>query len=97
MTPDLHKRLEEAAEQAGLKAFNNAYDHLETGEVCCLCQEIAYNNYRVGAELGYKEAIEVAKEWIAIKGVFNGNTCGDLRQYITNFETDMNKLLEDKK
>ena len=50
-----------------------------------------------GAEFGYKEAINIAKEWLTIKGVFNGNTCGDLKQYVADFETDMNKLLEEKK
>lgn len=92
MNTELKNKIEEVSEQAGIKAFNNAYDNLETEEVCCLCKEIAVENHRAGAEWGYKEAIEKAKAWLAVKGVFGGKTCGDLKQYITDFENNMNKL-----
>lgn len=84
MNTELKKKIEEADEQKMPEVIriNPAY----TPSYHC--------GFEKGAEWGYKEAIEKAKAWLAVKGVFGGKTCGDLKQYITDFENALNKLWE---
>ena len=60
MNTDLRKRLEEAAEK--LYPYKQCQDklteHLRNGVI-----ELLRKSHIAGAELGYKEAIKVAKEW----------------------------------
>lgn len=100
MTNDLHKKLEKAANDfADKHGFRIPYDgsnnFYDTTDV-----KASKDGFLAGAELGYKEAITQAKEWLKnsvsdytatyIVGCSKG-------EFITNFETNMNKLWEEKK
>lgn len=50
----MRKRLEEAADNAGISTYNKAYGN-------------AVKTFKEGAEFGYKEAIAMAKEWLKEK------------------------------
>lgn len=94
MNTDLHKRLEEAAEKyctdngllSGACASQISYGH------SCM-----HDGFIAGAELGYKEAINVAKEWL--KNFLDSEDCEYLDNSIpaNEFETAMNKLWEEQK
>lgn len=75
MTTDLHKRLEEAA------------DKYADGWRNCVS---AGNGFLAGAEHGYKEAIEVAKELLLEQGKIDTLDAVEL-------DMQMNKLWEEKK
>lgn len=97
MNEDLHKRLEKAADIYAKRIWDNLME-----------VHISKKDFLAGAELGYKEAIEMAKEWIARNfylsssprnGLYDYWDCdfNDSAELIDNFEVDMIKLLEEKK
>lgn len=93
MTKELRKRFEEAAERkAGCKSWL-CYERSEKCKEMC----IKYKYARECMEQGYMEAIAMAKEWLLVNGVFSRKTCGELKQYLSDFETYMSKLWEEKK
>lgn len=75
MDSELRKRLEEAAEEYG-KGYKTSLA-LEAG-------------FMKGAEFGYKEAIEKAKEWLKQRPMLDSLD-------LVEFEMYMNKPWEDKK
>lgn len=95
MNEQLRKRLEEAADIYAKRIWNNLLE-----------VHISKTDFLAGAELGYKKAIEVAKEWLDYKV---GGYLGLIReegiiastfrtaQMLIDFEADMLKLLEDRK
>lgn len=89
MDVDLHKRLEkEKHEYAYMLTpmFSLNYSE-EYGR--------AATAFMRGTELGYKEAVKVAKEWLDKEwdeALFNLS----LEECLKKFEADMNKLLEEK-
>lgn len=105
MDEQLRKRLEEAAREYAKRVVPE----------CISSYEDFFNNtvadFRNGAELGYKEAIAQAKEWLidhfSAAVECNENGVPLEKSYIegrklaiemlTDFETYMNKLLEEKK
>lgn len=100
MKEDLRKKLEEAAEKYAIK---HRADYLPED---CYASEHK-EGFLAGAKYGYKEAIKVAKEWMRDSDNFYqsgseeypdvtvmADTIGEM---IDTFETDMNKLLEEKK
>lgn len=54
MNTDLQKKIEKAAEYAGIATYNKAYEN-------------AVKTFKAGAEYGYKEAIAQAKEYLEKK------------------------------
>lgn len=98
MEKDLLKRLEEAA---------NKYAKRVVPE-CISSYEDFFNNtiadFRNGAELGYKEAIALAEEWLETN-IANqvemmcaeGPLMMSKRTFLADFESEMLKLWEDKK
>lgn len=90
MNTELHKRLEEAADNF----IGHPYE-IEEG-IDITDKRTAF---KAGAELGYKEAIKAAKEWlmgyfVVDNSLMSASGC-DL--FLRAFETDMNKLLEEQK
>lgn len=99
MNTEIRKRLEEAAEkhcenydfeptQRNSTDSGWEYGHTYTQLVKC---------FLAGAELGYKEAIKVAKEWLKDLCERVGFTGMTINQTADTFETDMNKLWEGEK
>lgn len=101
MNAELRKRLEEATEKYVLSL---SLPSIERTYVA------TKDDFLAGAEVGYKEAIEQAKEWMEentetrmpdnedkdfvwVQGV----RYEDKGELIARFETDMNKLWEEKK
>lgn len=87
------KRLEEAAKEIADKKspkHRASENDRRAREDYQLCRDSCI----IGIELGYKEAIALAKEWLFVNGVFSRKTCGELKQYLADFEAYMNKLLE---
>lgn len=105
MNAVLQKRLEEAADTYADKhgfrvpydGSNNFYDETDV--------KASKDGFLAGAKQGYKEAIKVAKEWLKeytlTNHTANGNICTVFfetkKELLTNFESDMNKLWEEKK
>lgn len=60
-----------------------------------MCLDTADISFKDGAEYGYKEAIEVAKEWLKehAKWYYHFNE----KDLLSNFEKYMLKLWEDEK
>lgn len=95
MNEELRKRMEEAADNYAEKhgfrvpydGSNNFYDETDV--------KASKEGFLAGAEYGYKEAIGLAKEWLFVNGVFSRKTCGELKQYLADFEAYMNKLWEE--
>lgn len=101
MDEQLRKRIEEAAE----KYINNHSNYL----CSAFLQDRLKEAHIAGAEHGYKEAIEVAKEWLK-ENTYNKIIKGDLpddteepdcctlystqQQLLADFELYMNKLWE---
>ena len=80
----------------------------EAAEKHCNNVTIAMDDFKAGAEFGYKEAIEVAKEWLLENTIshynpdtdsrwVDTNECEDSKEFTYRFEADMNKLWEDEK
>lgn len=102
MEKDLRKRLEEAAKKMlnCNRCLSWVYGECKDKSKCSL-----YKNTLAGAEFGYKEAIKVAKEWLekhanGYVDVGSWNGWGDAPfldkdAIAADFETDMNKLLEE--
>lgn len=85
MDEQLRKRLEEAADIYAKRIWK---DLLEI--------HISKTDFIAGAEHGYKEAIEVAKEWLKEHwGDYYAPV--EWRNLTADFEADMNKLWEEKK
>ena len=96
MDEQLRKRLEEAAGKIAPVGFD------QWGV------SVARNIFKFGAELGYKEAIAQAKEWLLENTIshynpdtdarwVDTNECEDSKEFVYRFEADMNKLWEDEK
>lgn len=90
MEKELHKRFEETAEEYFESMCYDLTVHTEV-----------INDFTEGAELGYKEAIKMACEWLKENlGYYNRNEVHIGKSYeqcvIDDFENDMNKLLEEK-
>ena len=103
MNTDLHKRLEAISENA-CHCTNCTLSECRVNGIRCA----KFRNYRTGItdglQLGYKEAIKVAKEWLTkyADDYYNSSNQADCCYYdvesmVNNFETNMNKLLEEKK
>lgn len=90
MDKELRKRLEEAAEN-----FLLPYEKLYHPAI--------HLGFMQGAELGYKEAIAQAKEWIQKNVPIIHTEEGDyvrvknvsMNKYLADFEAEMNKLWEE--
>lgn len=90
MEKDLHKRLEEAADIYAKRIWNNLLE-----------VHISKTDFLAGAELGYKEAIKIATEWLETN-IANqvemmcaeGPLMMDKRTFLADFESDMNQLWE---
>lgn len=93
MNASLYKRLEEAAKKYADENYEIDYSVGTTPYMVGL-DEGAHNGaedgFLAGAEYGYKEAIEVAKEWLEKHG-----TLDELD--LVEFDVVMNELLEVKK
>lgn len=83
---EMRKRLEEAADIYAKRIWNNLLE-----------VHISKTDFLAGAEYGYKEAISQAKEWLGNVCEKVGFTPKTITQCVEQFETDMLKLLEDKK
>ena len=95
MDAELRKRLEEAAKELADKKFPKhraSENDRRAREDYQLCRDSCI----VGIELGYKEAIEVAKEWLKKQGKDWWEGYG-LPFSLADFEADMNKLWEEQK
>lgn len=105
MNTDLRKRFEEAAREAG--GCSTCIAHKIGCEGRCSTYFVAHK----GAEFGYKEAIKVAKEWL-MEHISCDIQCNEDGEPLANsyiegrkfaieiadeFETYMNKLLEENK
>lgn len=90
MNKDLRKRLEEAA-----KKYADEYVVGDVAIIVDLIHEVAKESFLAGAEYGYKEAIEAAKEWM--KEHYHLFEHFDKDEVISDFEADMNKLWEEQK
>ena len=54
------------------------------------CKAESYETgFAQGQEVGEREMIDKACEWLAIKGIWSGNTCGELKEYIEDFRKAM--------
>ncbi len=112
MNTDLHKRLEAIA----IANYPIRYGKYTTGVSFDVNQddrEIYLEGEKKGAELGYKEAIEVAKEWLSDcihneerisshpyrddKMVAVFDFDDDKETILSSFKREMNKLWEEKK
>lgn len=93
MNAELRKRLEEAAEKQLNCATCLARKYGECKESKCL----PYRSFLTGVEQGYKEAVEQAKKWLKDSCERVGFTGMTINQTADTFETDMNKLWEEKK
>lgn len=102
MNTELRKRLEKAAEQHAIQTLAYFAQHNQTPTHFDWADKVK-EEYIAGAEFGYKEAVNVAKEWLEVKiGNYLGLiheaelTASTFRtaQLITDFEADMLKLLE---
>ena len=91
MEKDLHKRLEKAAEN-----FSDEFPNAAALKI----------GFLGGAEYGYKEAIEVAKEWLKSSffqclgeddNIHWDSSYDDITEALEFFEADVNKLWEEKK
>lgn len=111
MNTELRNRLEEAAKQQAIHTLAYFAQHNQTPTHFDWADKVK-EEYIAGAEYGYKEAIAQAKEILRklrIKSEKNFDTCYEyqeafyqgqielLDQALADFETDMNKLLEEKK
>lgn len=96
MTPDLHKRLKEAA-----------YKYAKRVVPECISSYVDFFNstradFRNGAKYGYKEAIAQAKEWLETN-IANqvemmcaeGPLMMSKTTFLADFENNMNKLWEE--
>ena len=92
MNTELRKRLEEAAKEYEPDAFDADYI-LPAREGFIVSSKRAA--FRAGAEYGYKEAVEVAKDWL--KENYHLFDHFDKDEVISDFEADMNKLWEEEK
>ena len=104
MTEEMRKRLEEAED--GIYPISEIYNDLamEFVDTNSGLREAFKDGGEVGIELGYKEAIAQAKEWMK-KNTFTNKLYGlrpiqywdfaTQEQMLTNFESDMNKLWEE--
>lgn len=103
MTEEMRKRLEEVAREYAYENYKVDYSVGTTPYSVGLDEGArvgAEDGFLAGAEWGYKEAIAMAKEWLKnnvsdyaasyIVGCSKG-------EFISDFEADMNKLLEEKK
>lgn len=101
----MRKRLEEAAE--GTYPVSEIYNDLamEFVDVNGGLREAFKDGGEVGAEYGYREAIEVAKEWLKehshiteeMRGNVHCSTIMTMNGMLADFEADMNKLWEEQK
>lgn len=100
----MRKRLEEAVD--GIYPISEIYNDLamEFVDTNSGLREAFRDGGEVGIELGYKEAIAQAKEWLEEK-VYDGKYWGrddegaflDADELLNDFESDMNKLWEGEK
>ena len=103
MTEKMRKRLEEAADehcskydfeptQRNITDSGWEYGHTYTQLVKC---------FLAGAEYGFNEAMAMAKEWLKKRIGNDIFFCIDgwltSKEFLTDFETDMNKLWEEQK
>lgn len=93
MTEEMRKRLEEAAEKES-KCID-CKDKRGLGLCKLYCA--SYRKFYAGAEYGYKEAIKQAKEWLNKNLAEYVYGYDSLSVILADFETDMNKLWEEKK
>jgi len=70
------------------KAFENGYKTGSSEQKAIDDKELA-TYVDMTAKEAKKVIIDKACEWLAVSGVFNGNTCGDLKRYIENFREAM--------
>lgn len=91
MEKDLHKRLEKEKHKYAymLTPMFSLHYSEEYGRVATA--------FMRGAELGYKEAIAQAKEWMKENARHYSNTVIGRRALLADFETGMNKLWEESK
>lgn len=90
MTTDLHKRLEEAAEQETLNILRINDNYAASHRIVFIR----------GTEYGYKEAIKMAEEWLLNNASnYESSITGAVfhQQLAEAFEIDMNKLWEETK
>ena len=95
--------IEERAEQFAEEWYGNPHRHF--AEECYIagateqkaiddaefeCKAESYETGFVqGQEVGEREMIGKACKWLAIKGIWSGNTCGELKEYIEDFRKAM--------
>ena len=102
MNKDLRKRLEINAQFYANRVVPDGRSFREE------LKKEAMDDFKAGAEFGYKEAIEVAKEWLLENTIshynpdtdarwVDTNECEDSKEFTYRFEADMNKLWEEKK
>ena len=112
MTEERKKWLEEAAQKAGIVFKNSCNSSCKLWHMCQdrhygkFCEDKIYMSPLEGAELGYKEAIAQAKEWMDSKiggylRLVNENglmaSTFKIAHILADFEADMNKLWEGEK
>lgn len=109
MTPDLHKELEESAKQYALNKLGNQFqdEYPHRRRTFAVHSNFELDDAFVdGAELGYKEAIKAAKEWLKSSffqclgeddNIHWDSSYDDITEALEFFETDMNKLWEGEK
>lgn len=91
MNTELRKRLEEAAKEYAIND-DSLIDSCDTTSVS--------DGFLAGAELGYKEAVKVAKEWLQTSffqclgddNVYWDSAYIDITEALDSFETDMNNF-----
>lgn len=88
MNTELRKRLIEAAEK---------YIKTITPDDIPYYHKDVKQGFIAGAEYGYKEAITQAKEWIGDICYKVGFSNATISKCVESFETEMNKLWEEKK
>lgn len=99
MNKDLHKRLDEAAKEYADKRFPRhraSENDRRAREDYQLCRD----TYKAGAEQGYKEAIEQAKEWLHNNlhlYIMSGSRQINYTFLMDGLEKAMSELWEEKK
>lgn len=94
MIEEMRKRLEEAAEKMlnCNQCLSWIYGECKDKSKCSL-----YKRTLAGAELGYKEAIERAMDWLKMEAARNGKLVVIDEDLLADFENDMTKLWEGEK